>query len=87
MAWNVYLAGEIHSDWRERIAEGAEKAGLDVTLSSPGQRPRPQEIDRSDGDRRPEQVVTCSGYVLESDPLAPELGLELYPQMPVPSVG
>jgi YtoQ family protein len=35
MAWNVYLAGEIHSDWRERIAEGAEKAGLDVTFSSP----------------------------------------------------
>jgi YtoQ family protein len=35
MAWNVYLAGEIHSDWRERIAEGSEKAGLDVTFSSP----------------------------------------------------
>ncbi len=35
MAWNVYLAGEIHSDWRERIAEGAEKAGLDVSFSSP----------------------------------------------------
>jgi YtoQ family protein len=35
MAWNVYLAGEIHSDWRERIARGADKAGLDVTFSSP----------------------------------------------------
>jgi YtoQ family protein len=35
MAWNVYLAGEIHSDWRERIAEGSEKAGLDVTFNSP----------------------------------------------------
>ena len=35
MAWDLYLAGEIHSDWRERIAEGAEKAGLDVTFSSP----------------------------------------------------
>ena len=35
MSWNVYLAGEIHSDWRERIAEGAEKAGLDVSFSSP----------------------------------------------------
>ena len=35
MAWNVYLAGEIHSDWRERIAAGAEDAGLDVTFSSP----------------------------------------------------
>ena len=35
MPWNVYLAGEIHSDWRERIADGAEQAGLDVTFTSP----------------------------------------------------
>jgi len=34
MAWNVYLAGEIHSDWRERIAEGARQAGLDVGFTS-----------------------------------------------------
>ena len=35
MAWNVYLAGEIHSDWRERIAEGAKQAGLEIVFSSP----------------------------------------------------
>src|SRR5882757_8724970 len=35
MAWNVYLAGEIHSDWRERVAQGAEEAGLDVAFTSP----------------------------------------------------
>jgi YtoQ family protein len=35
MAWNVYLAGEIHSDWREQIAAGVEQAGLDVVFSSP----------------------------------------------------
>ena len=35
MAWTVYLAGEIHSDWREQIAAGAERAGLDVVFSSP----------------------------------------------------
>ncbi len=35
MAWTVYLAGEIHSDWREQIAAGAEKAGLDVAFSGP----------------------------------------------------
>jgi YtoQ family protein len=35
MAWNVYLAGEIHSDWRDQVAAGAEKAGLDVEFSSP----------------------------------------------------
>ena len=29
----VYLSGEIHTDWREQIVEGA--AGLDVVFSSP----------------------------------------------------
>ena len=29
------MAGEIHSDWRDQIASGAEKAGLDVSFSSP----------------------------------------------------
>jgi YtoQ family protein len=35
VTWNVYLAGEIHSDWREQIAAGAERAGLDIVFSSP----------------------------------------------------
>jgi YtoQ family protein len=33
--WNVYLPGEIHSDWREQIAAGAEQAGLEIEFSSP----------------------------------------------------
>lgn len=33
--WRVYLSGEIHSDWRERIAAGVEAAGLPVELSAP----------------------------------------------------
>jgi len=33
--WNVYLSGEIHSDWREQIANGIAAAGLPVTLSAP----------------------------------------------------
>ncbi|KAL9181069.1 hypothetical protein ACHAXT_009874 [Thalassiosira profunda] len=33
--WQVYLSGEIHSDWREVIAEGVAKKGLPVQLSSP----------------------------------------------------
>ena len=33
MTLNVYLSGEIHTDWRERIIEGAK--GLDVTFNSP----------------------------------------------------
>ena len=33
--WNVYLSGEIHSDWRQRIAEGAREAGLPVELLAP----------------------------------------------------
>ena len=33
--WQVYLAGEIHSDWRERIETGAGEAGLPVSFSAP----------------------------------------------------
>jgi YtoQ family protein len=32
---NVYLAGEIHSDWRDQIAEGVKAAQLNVTLTGP----------------------------------------------------
>ena len=34
-SWNVYLSGEIHSDWRQRIKAGIEGAGLPVQLSAP----------------------------------------------------
>jgi YtoQ family protein len=33
--WRIYLSGEIHSDWRERISAGVEAAGLPVELSAP----------------------------------------------------
>jgi YtoQ family protein len=33
--WQIYLSGEIHSDWRERIEEGAREAGLPVSFSAP----------------------------------------------------
>jgi YtoQ family protein len=33
--WSVYLSGEIHSDWRERIAEGLRTSGLPVELLAP----------------------------------------------------
>ncbi len=33
--WNVYLSGEIHSDWRERIRQGAAAAGLVVEFYAP----------------------------------------------------
>lgn len=33
MTLNVYLSGEIHTDWREQIITGAQ--GLDVTFSAP----------------------------------------------------
>jgi YtoQ family protein len=33
--WNVYLSGEIHSDWRQRIADGVREAGLPVELLAP----------------------------------------------------
>ena len=33
--WAVYLSGEIHSDWRERIAQGIAAADLPVRLCAP----------------------------------------------------
>ena len=33
--WNVYLSGEIHSDWRQQIEAGLERAELPVTLTAP----------------------------------------------------
>lgn len=35
MELNIYLSGEIHSDWREAIIEGAKAQGLPVTFSTP----------------------------------------------------
>ena len=35
MSWNVYLSGEIHTDWREEIEAGAKAKGLPVTFSAP----------------------------------------------------
>jgi len=33
--WRVYLSGEIHSDWRDRITAGISDASLPVRLDSP----------------------------------------------------
>ena len=33
--WTVYLSGEIHTDWREKIADGITEAKLPVTLLGP----------------------------------------------------
>ncbi|WP_417525198.1 YtoQ family protein [Marinovum sp.] len=33
MTLNVYLSGEIHTDWREQITEGAQ--GLDIVFTAP----------------------------------------------------
>ncbi len=35
MSWNIYLSGEIHSDWRDQIARGISAAELPITLSTP----------------------------------------------------
>jgi YtoQ family protein len=35
MRWQVYLSGEIHTDWRERIERGAEAAGLELDFTGP----------------------------------------------------
>jgi hypothetical protein len=40
MTWNVYLSGEIHSDWREQIIEGSNRLELPLTNRSRSQRCR-----------------------------------------------
>ena len=34
MTWNVYLSGEIHTDWRDQIIAGAAKLDLPINFTS-----------------------------------------------------
>lgn len=34
MNWNVYLSGEIHTDWRQKIMQGAKEHGLAINFTS-----------------------------------------------------
>jgi len=34
MNWNVYLSGEIHTDWRQQIKEGCDALNLSITFTS-----------------------------------------------------
>ena len=34
MKWTVYLSGEIHTDWRQKIMQGAELSNLPVVFTS-----------------------------------------------------
>jgi YtoQ family protein len=34
MTLHVYLSGEIHTDWRQQIINGAEDLGLDLNFTS-----------------------------------------------------
>ena len=34
MNWTVYLSGEIHTDWRQQIIDGAEREKLPITFIS-----------------------------------------------------
>lgn len=34
MLWTVYLSGEIHTDWREKIQNGAKEQGLPIFFTS-----------------------------------------------------
>ncbi len=35
MTWKVYLSGEIHTDWRQKIKLGVQEVGLPVSFSGP----------------------------------------------------
>ncbi len=34
MNWNVYLSGEIHTDWRQKIMQGVKDHGLAINFTS-----------------------------------------------------
>lgn len=34
MNWTVYLSGEIHTDWRQKIMQGAKEYNLPITFTS-----------------------------------------------------
>lgn len=34
MTWTIYLSGEIHTDWRDQIKQGAQTRNLPVTFAS-----------------------------------------------------
>ena len=34
MDWNVYLSGEIHTDWRQRLKDGCAAHNLPITFTS-----------------------------------------------------
>jgi len=34
MTWKVYLSGEIHSDWRQQLIDGASANGLPIVFTS-----------------------------------------------------
>lgn len=34
MNWNIYLSGEIHTDWRQKIKDGCAAHNLSVTFTS-----------------------------------------------------
>lgn len=71
--WNVYLSGEIHTDWRQRVERGAEQAGLPVSFSAPVT-DHPEEFTHALKEvdaaamavaQEPEQVVAILRYVME----------------------
>ena len=35
MVWNIYLSGEIHTDWREVVMDETSKLGLNVNFEYP----------------------------------------------------
>jgi len=35
MSFKIYLSGEIHSDWREKITQGVKDKDLDIKITTP----------------------------------------------------
>lgn len=71
--WTVYLSGEIHNDWRERIIEGAQASGMAaalgkpmISLHDPGLNHALKEVDGAAlaVAETPEQVVQVPTYAM-----------------------
>lgn len=64
MNWNIYLSGEIHTDWREQIQNGAVKNQLPVSFTSTVTDHAASDAAAMAWAQTPEQVVEILKYVI-----------------------
>ena len=63
MNCTVYLSGEIHTDWRQQIMQGAKLLGLPLTFTSAVTNHEASDAAAMPWTQTPEQVVEILKYV------------------------